>query len=117
IAREHRIAMVRLTLPLRFGVQEKRFEPTDERVAGIREGEDRGPEERDDRALLSFLRPRPELRLHRAHLRGQFHALVRRRERSTAGFLSAVRRTSRETCYVCGCAEYATLRATPACID
>src|SRR5438477_5292924 len=30
-----------------------------------------------------------------------------------AGFLSAVRRTSRETCYVCGCAEYATLRATP----
>jgi hypothetical protein len=34
-----------------------------------------------------------------------------------AGFLSATRRTSRETCYVCGCAEYATLRATPICID
>jgi hypothetical protein len=34
-----------------------------------------------------------------------------------AGFLSAARRTSRETCYVCGCAEYATLRATPVCID
>ncbi len=34
-----------------------------------------------------------------------------------AGFLNAVRRTSRETCYVCGCAEYATLRATPVCID
>jgi hypothetical protein len=34
-----------------------------------------------------------------------------------AGFLSASRRTSRETCYVCGCAEYATLRATPVCID
>jgi hypothetical protein len=34
-----------------------------------------------------------------------------------AGFLSASRRTSRETCYVCGCAEYATLRATPICID
>ena len=29
-----------------------------------------------------------------------------------AGFLTAVRRTSRETCYVCGCApEFATLRA------
>ena len=34
-----------------------------------------------------------------------------------AGFLSASRRTSRQTCYVCGCAEYATLRATPVCID
>ena len=34
-----------------------------------------------------------------------------------AGFLSASRRTSRETCYVCGCAESATLRATPVCID
>ena len=34
-----------------------------------------------------------------------------------AGFLSAVRRTSRETCYVCGCADAATLRATPVCID
>ena len=34
-----------------------------------------------------------------------------------SGFLSATRRTSRETCYVCGCAEYATLRATPICID
>ena len=27
------------------------------------------------------------------------------------------RRTSRQTCYVCGCAENATLRATPVCID
>ena len=34
-----------------------------------------------------------------------------------AGFLTAVRRTSRETCYVCACAELATLRATPVCID
>ena len=34
-----------------------------------------------------------------------------------AGFLSASRRTSRQTCYVCGCAESATLRATPVCID
>jgi hypothetical protein len=35
-----------------------------------------------------------------------------------AGFLTAVRRTSRQTCYVCGCAvELATLRATPVCID
>ena len=34
-----------------------------------------------------------------------------------AGVLTATRRTSRETCYVCGCAEYATLRATPVCID
>jgi hypothetical protein len=34
-----------------------------------------------------------------------------------SGFLSATRRTSRQTCYVCGCAEYATLRATPICID
>ena len=33
------------------------------------------------------------------------------------GILYAVRRTSRETCYVCGCAEFATLRATPVCID
>ena len=34
------------------------------------------------------------------------------------GFLTAVRRTSRQTCYVCGCAvELATLRATPVCID
>ena len=34
-----------------------------------------------------------------------------------AGVLTAVRRTSRETCYVCACAELATLRATPVCID
>ena len=34
-----------------------------------------------------------------------------------AGFLNAVRRTSRETCLVCGCAvEAATLRATPVCL-
>ena len=38
-------------------------------------------------------------------------------EPGDAGFLSATRRTSRQTCYVCGCAEYATLRATPICID
>jgi hypothetical protein len=34
-----------------------------------------------------------------------------------AGFLTASRRTSRQTCYVCGCADFATLRATPVCID
>jgi hypothetical protein len=34
-----------------------------------------------------------------------------------AGWLSAVRRTSRETCYVCACAfDFATLRATPVCL-
>ena len=38
-------------------------------------------------------------------------------EPQNAGVLTATRRTSRETCYVCGCAEYATLRATPVCID
>jgi hypothetical protein len=33
------------------------------------------------------------------------------------GFLSAVRRTSRETCLVCGCAvDAAVLRATPVCL-
>ena len=38
-------------------------------------------------------------------------------EPAYAGFLGAVRRTSRQTCYVCGCADFATLRATPVCID
>ena len=38
-------------------------------------------------------------------------------EPQNAGVLTATRRTSRETCYVCGCAEFATLRATPVCID
>jgi hypothetical protein len=38
-------------------------------------------------------------------------------EPQNAGVLTATRRTSRQTCYVCGCAEYATLRATPICID
>jgi hypothetical protein len=34
-----------------------------------------------------------------------------------AGILTAVRRTSRETCLVCGCAaDWATLRATPVCL-
>ena len=35
-----------------------------------------------------------------------------------AGFLSAARRTSRETCYVCGCAAFdgVVLRATPVCM-
>jgi hypothetical protein len=34
-----------------------------------------------------------------------------------AGALNAVRRTSRETCLVCGCAwDYATIRATPVCV-
>jgi hypothetical protein len=34
-----------------------------------------------------------------------------------AGTLSAVRRTSRETCLVCGCAwDFATIRATPVCV-
>ena len=34
-----------------------------------------------------------------------------------AGALNAVRRTSRETCLVCGCAwNYATIRATPVCV-
>jgi hypothetical protein len=33
-----------------------------------------------------------------------------------AGLLFAVRRTSRETCLVCGCADLATLRATPICL-
>jgi hypothetical protein len=32
------------------------------------------------------------------------------------GLLSTVRRTSRQTCLVCGCADYATLRATPVCL-
>jgi hypothetical protein len=38
-------------------------------------------------------------------------------EPQNAGVLTSVRRTSRQTCYVCGCAEFATLRATPVCID
>ena len=33
-----------------------------------------------------------------------------------AGFLNTVRRTSRETCLVCGCAVLGTLRATPVCL-
>ena len=33
-----------------------------------------------------------------------------------AGILTSARRTSRETCYVCGCADNATLRATPVCL-
>jgi hypothetical protein len=37
-------------------------------------------------------------------------------ESSYAGLLYAVRRTSRETCLVCGCADYAILRATPVCL-
>jgi hypothetical protein len=32
------------------------------------------------------------------------------------GLLYTVRRTSRETCLVCGCADNATLRATPVCL-
>jgi hypothetical protein len=32
------------------------------------------------------------------------------------GVLYTVRRTSRATCLVCGCADYATLRATPVCL-
>jgi hypothetical protein len=32
------------------------------------------------------------------------------------GVLYTVRRTSRETCLVCGCADAATLRATPVCV-
>ena len=38
-------------------------------------------------------------------------------EPQDAGVLTATRRTSRQTCYVCGCAEYAPRRATPICID
>jgi hypothetical protein len=34
-----------------------------------------------------------------------------------AGVLNTVKRTAEQTCYVCGCADYATLRATPVCID
>src|SRR6185369_5495242 len=48
IAGEDRIAMARLPLPFGLDVQEKRFEPADERVAGVGEGEDRGTEERHD---------------------------------------------------------------------
>jgi len=38
-------------------------------------------------------------------------------EPTYAGALNAVRRSSRETCLVCGCAwDFATIRATPVCL-
>jgi len=49
VAGEHRVAMARLRLPLRFHVQEEQFEPLDER--GVRvcgKGQDGRPEKRDD---------------------------------------------------------------------
>ena len=47
VARKDRIAMARPALPFRLDVQEKRFEPADQRIARMREGEDCGSAERD----------------------------------------------------------------------
>src|SRR5262249_15229904 len=48
VAREDGVAVARLPFPFRLHVPEECLEPAGKRIAGMREGEHRGPEERHD---------------------------------------------------------------------